>query len=466
MTGPPSVNRSNAHLGQKGLDMQAEHGRIPPGPQGEYRVSDDLLDWMSRQFEIFGDIYKATVYGTSVYAIRSIEFAHHVMVENWQNYVKGQAIKRVALLLGKGLMVSKGDLWKRQRRMIQPTFNHEAIGRWAKMIAAVNSKLLANWQLAAQRNESVNVTRDVSGMALEVVLRFILGEDYEQVGFHFDLLYQERVRNMEFAMSFRALGKMILQVIERRREKTATSTDALGMLMQARDPESGRLMENNQLVDEILTMIVAGHETTASTLNWAWYLISQHPEVETRLSNELNTLSACSEFVDLPRFLYTRQVIDETMRLYPAGWLLTRKALRDDQLGEYFVPAGTEIYVPPYFIQRHPDLWEQPDRFNPDRFGPDNASRRHRLATIPFSAGPRNCIGEHFARMEMQIHLLTIARSLRLRYIPSRPIELEADVNLRSRYDFIMYPEAKILGASGERSLSTRHPGAAFVSET
>jgi cytochrome P450 len=136
------------------------------------------------------------------------------------------------------------------------------------------------------------------------------------------------------------------------------------------------------------------------------------------------------------------------MRLYPAGWLVTRKALRNDRLGEYFVPAGTEIYVPPYFIQRHPDLWEEPDRFNPDRFRPDNSRHRHRLATIPFSAGPRNCIGEHFARIEMQIHLMTIARYLRLRYIPSKPIELEAGVNLRSKYDFIMYPEAKMVGTS------------------
>ena len=145
------------------------------------------------------------------------------------------------------------------------------------------------------------------------------------------------------------------------------------------------------------------------------------------------------------------------MRLYPAGWLLTRKALRDDRLGEYFVPAGTEIYVSPYFIQRHPDLWEEPDRFNPDRFRPDNSRHRHRLATIPFSAGPRNCIGALFARVEMQIHLMTIGRYLRLRYIQSRPIELEAGVNLRSKYDFIMYPEAKILGNS-EAAASDLHP--------
>ncbi len=428
--------------------MELKHGRIPPGPEEKYRVTVDLLDWMGCQFRIFGDIYKASVYGTSVYAIRDIEFAHHVLVENWQNYVKGQIIKRVAFLLGNGLMVSKGDLWKRQRRMIQPAFNHESIGPLIKLITAVNSELLRKWQLAARRNESVNVTRDVSGIALEIVLRFILGDDYERVGFHFDLLSQEQARNMEFARSFRALGKIILQVIDRRRKDPATSTDALGMLMQARDPQSGQLMQDRQLIDEILTLIVAGHETTASTLNWAWYLISQHPEVEQKLSNELNTLTTFSEFGDLPRFLYTRQIIDEVMRLYPAGWLLTRRALRDDRLGEYFVPAGTEIYVPLYFIQRHPDLWEEPDRFNPDRFRPDNSRQRHRLATIPFSAGPRNCIGALFARIEMQSHLMTIARYLRLRYIQSRPIELEAGVNLRSKYDFIMYPEATIVGNS------------------
>jgi cytochrome P450 len=331
--------------------------------------------------------------------------------------------------------------------MIQPTFNHESLGRSTQLITAVNTELAGKWQLATRRNASVNVTRDVSRMALEVVLRFVLGDDYERVGSHFDFVSQEPARNMEFALSFRGLGKTILQVIDRRRRDTATSTDALGMLMQARDAQSGQSMQDGQLVDEILTLIVAGHETTASTLNWAWYLISQHPEVEQRLSDELDTLTTGFEFGDLPRFLYTRQIIDETMRLYPAGWVITRKALGDDRLGEYFVPAGTEIYIAPYFIQRHPDLWEEPDRFNPDRFRPENSRHRHRLATIPFSAGPRNCIGEHFARMEMQIHLMTIARCLQLRYVPSRPIELDAGVNLRSKYDFIMYPQAKAKSA-------------------
>ena len=162
--------------------------RIPPGPQQKFRIGEDLLEWMGRHFETYGDTYSASVYGTSVYVTRDVEFANHTLVENWHNYVKGQNIARVALLLGKGLMVSKGDLWKRQRRMIQPGFNHDSVSISTQLIASVNAKLLGKWQLAASQNESVNVTRDVSSMALEVVLRFIFGEDYDRVGAYFDLL--------------------------------------------------------------------------------------------------------------------------------------------------------------------------------------------------------------------------------------------------------------------------------------
>jgi cytochrome P450 len=220
------------------------------------------------------------------------------------------------------------------------------------------------------------------------------------------------------------------------------------MLMKASDRESGRVMGDRQLVSEIMTLIVAGHETTASTLNWAWYLISQHPEVEEKLSNELNNLSG-GEFpsVDqLPRFVYTRQIIDESLRLYPAGWLMTRRALADDMLGDYFVPAGTEIYISPYFIHRHPGLWDDPHRFNPDRFGSDHAEDQPQGALLAFSAGPRNCIGELLARIEMQIHLMMIAKRLRLRYVQTKPLELDVGVNLRSKYDFIMTPEPKPTG--------------------
>jgi len=428
----------------KAGNLDAKRGRIPPGPQENYRAKEDLLEWMGRQFAIYGDTYKASIAGFNAYVTRNPEFAHHVLVENWQNYVKGQNIERVALLLGDGLMVSEGELWKRQRRMIQPAFNQESIAALFKVIVAVNSRFLQKWQSAARRNESVNVTHDVSGMALEVVLRFIFGEDYEEASSHFEILTVEQTRDMAFARSFRALGKVILQIINRKRKDSVPATDALGVMMQARDPQSGEPMPDRQIIDETLTLIVAGHETTASTLNWNWYLISQHPEVEQRLANELETLTTSFEFDDLPKFPYARQIIEETMRLYPAGWSMSRKALGDDWLGDYFVPAGTEIYLPPYFIQRHPELWEESDRFNPDRFRPENSRHRHRMAMIPFSAGPRNCIGAHFARIEMQIHLMIIARCLRLEYIASKPVELDAGINLRSKYDFIMHPRAVV----------------------
>ena len=294
----------------------------------------------------------------------------------------------------------------------------------------------------SSRERSVNITSDISHMVLKVVLISIFGDDYEQVAPHFNILSDESARNLQFAQRFRPLGKMVSEVAGQRRKQNRTATDMLGMLMEARDRKS-QAMPDSQLVREIMTLIVAGHETTASTLNWTWYLLSKSAEVEEKLSSELNAVpgSGSPEIGDLAKFVYTRQVIEETLRLYPAGWLMTRTALKNDQLGDYLVPAGTEIYISPYLIQRHPAFWEAPDRFNPDRFGPDELRTRHPMTMLPFSAGPRKCIGESFARIEMQIHLMTIAKHLRLRSVSEQSIQLEAGVNLRNKHDFIMTPE-------------------------
>jgi len=418
-----------------------EVGQIPPGPQEKYKSTVDLLKWIGQQFESFGTIYKASIYGTNVYVTRDPKHAQHVLIDNWQNYVKGQFIKRVGFLLGNGLMVSEGEFWKRQRRMIQPAFHRDVIGALSKMMTSRNLALLEKWKQAAQKKEPVNVTRDVSSMVLEVVLIAIFGNDYEQIRADFSILSEDSARNMEFASSFRSLGKKILRVAERRRRQEPGCADIFGMLLGAQD-HNGKAMTDASLINEVMTLIVAGHETTASTLAWTWYLISQHGEVDEKLSNELVRLldKDVSELAELPQFAYTRQILDETMRLFPAGWLMTRRALMDDQLGAYLVPAGTEIYISPYFIQRNPDLWENPNRFDPGRFDPGCSKDRHRLAMLPFSAGPRNCIGEFFARIEMQIHLIIIARHLRLEYVQREPLDLDAGVNLRNKYDFYMTP--------------------------
>ncbi len=326
--------------------------------------------------------------------------------------------------------------------MIQPAFHDKAIGALINVFSAANMELLKKWKDAAQKRESVNITSDLSHMVLKITLISLFGDDYEQVAPHFNILSDESARNLEFAQRFTPLGKIVSGVIGQRRKQNRTATDILGKLMAARDPK-GHAMSDGQVVHEIMTLIVAGHETTAITLNWTWYLLSKHAEVQEKLASELNAIPASGgpQIGDLTKFVYTRQVIEETLRLYPALWLMTRAAVMNDQLGDYSVPPGTEIYVSPYLIQRHPAFWEAPDRFNPDRFGPDQSRSRHPMTMIPFGAGPRKCIGESFARIEMQIHLMTIAKHLRLRSAAEQPIELEAGVNLRNKHDFIMTPE-------------------------
>lgn len=424
--------------------MSTDGGRIPTGPPEPFTTGENLLTWMGDQFERFGDIFKAVVYGSPVYVVRDPAYAEHVMRRHWQNYVKGQAIKRVAFLLGSGLMASEGALWKKQRRMIQPAFHRDVVERLATIIIHVNDALVAKWARTAELSGSVDVTGDVSRMILEIVLQSIFGPDYDEVAPFFEVISTEPERNIQFAQAFRSLGSIILRVAVRRRAQHEQHGDLLGILIDARDRETGQGMSDGQLANEIKTLIVAGHETTASTLNWVWYLLSQHPEPQRKVAEEIERLltGPFPDSRELAQFTYTRQVIDEALRLYPAGWLLTRKAVNDDVLGEYFVPAGTEIYIPIYFIQRHPDLWADPNRFDPDRFSP-GTQLRHPLAMLPFSAGPRNCIGEPLARLEMQIHVMMVAKRLILSYTERAAPELDVGVNLRSRHNFIMNPVLK-----------------------
>lgn len=424
--------------------------QVPDGPSEKYSPSFDLLQWMGDNFKRYGDIYRALVYGAYVYVINNPRYADHVLRANWQNYRKGQAARRIGFLLGNGLMVSEGAFWKQQRQMIQPAFHDQAIGALTCIIRAANDALLERWEQAAREVRSVNVTGDISRMVLDITLLAIFGDDAGRVAPHFSVVSDESARDLQFVRAFTPLRKLIVEIASERRKQNRIAADMLGMLMEARDRHSGQPMPDPQLAWEILTLIVAGHETTASTLNWAWYLLSQHPEAEEKLTRELNALlsNGFPALADLPGFVYTRRVIEETLRLYPAGWLMTRKALKDDRLGDYFVPAGTEIYISPYLIQRHPTLWESPDRFDPDRFECAPSQQRHTLTMLPFSAGPRKCIGENMARLEMQIHLITVAPRLRLHCADSDPVELDLGVNLRSKNDFIMTPEIKDVHSS------------------
>jgi len=417
--------------------------RTPPGPETKYNTADDLLLRMVEDFNKYGEVYRASVFGANVFVVSKPEYCERILRRNWRNYSRsGQVVKRISLLLGNGLISSNGEFWANQRRMIQSAFTKPSIAGFTGMMRRMNDELLEKWRLAATRGRPVNVTRDASAMVLKITLTAIFGDDYSSVAPHFSILADERARNLEFAQLFRPLAKIILQIVARRRLERTVTTDILGSMMSARDRKDGDSMPDGQLAKEVLTLVVAGHETTASLLNWLWYLLSQHAEVQTKLAEELGRIpwEGALGLEMLPKYTYTRRVIDEALRLYPPLWLMTRRALHDDQLGEFFVPAGTEIYISPYLIQRSPQLWEMPDCFDPDRMQPEEVARRPELAMCPFGAGPRNCIGELFARVEIQIHIMMFARELRLRYGGKSPPEITTGMNLLSKQDFIMTP--------------------------
>jgi cytochrome P450 len=420
--------------------------RVPPGPDAPYNPEDDLFYWMGENFALYGDIYKASIYGSDVYVVSAPEYCERILRFNWKNYArKGLVVKRIALGLGNSLITSNGGSWVKQRRMVQTAFTRSSILELANMVADINKEVLAKWLHAAEIGSRVNVTKDLSRMVLKTTLISIFGEDYEIAAPFFSVFSEEPARNLEFAQELRLLERLVLQIGAQRRREGRKSTDSLGRLMQARDRDSGKPMSDAQLAREILTLVVAGHETTASALNWMWYLLAIHPEVQTRLVDEFNLIPwhNIPSAETFPRYAYTRRVIDEVLRLYPPLWLMTRKALKDDELGEFFVPAGTEIYISPFLIQHNPYLWAVPDRFDPDRMEPDNAQDRHELASCPFGAGPRNCIGEFFARVEMQMHLMMFSDKLWLRYDGKGAPEISTGVNLLSKHDLFMLPEIR-----------------------
>lgn len=407
---------------------------------------------MAELFARYGDIYRVYSPGrrSHTYVINHPDDVKRVLVGNHRNYTKGIGLDRVRILLGDGIMTSEGDFWRRQRYMMQPAFHRRVIAGFAQAIDTVNDRFIARWETLAARDERINVTDEMSELTLEVVLRAIFGRDLERLsadmgGNPFEVVTREPARDLRFAYRFRSLSKLVGQLIAKRRGTQDEHLDLIGMLMHARDKETGEPMQDAELIDEIMTLVVAGHETTASALNWIWYLISQHEEVESRLHAEVDAIDAANaaSLVQMERLAYARSVIDEALRLYPPGWLLSRRAIDADELGGYTIAPGTDILLSPYLLHRHPRYWDAPETFRPERFSPEQEAQRPRFAYMPFAAGPRHCIGETFAIYEMLMHVFKVAQRYRLRYVPDGPIEIEALVNLRTKHPLHMTLERR-----------------------
>jgi len=426
---------------------------LPPGPSEGFDLggSDESLARLREYFARFGDVYRVFAPGRGVYnyVINHPDDIKHVLLTNHRNYTKGEGMDRVKILLGNGIMTSEGDFWRRQRRMMQPCFHRRIIDRFGGLIHAVNEKYAKRWAAHAARGEPLDVSDDTSELTLEIVLQSIFGTDLErlerQLGANpFEVVAKEQNRDLKFAFRFRSLAKLVAELIERRRREPEEHVDFLAMLMAARDRDNVTAMSDKEMIDEVMTLIVAGHETTAASLGWTWHLIGQHPETARQLEAEADRTAAEPLSLQAAESLaFAHQVIQEALRLYPPGWLFTRRTIEADELGGFSVPPRTDVFVSPYTLHRHPAFWNDPEAFLPQRFAGIDAKERHRFAFIPFSVGPRHCIGENMAMFEMLVHVNRMTRQFRLIPASNRPIEFEAQINLRPRSNLLMKVEAR-----------------------
>ena len=429
-------------------------GEHPPGPDSQFDIgsTEDSLERMRELFARYGDIYRVYAPGRKsyTYVIHHPDDVKRVLVSNHKNYTKGVGLDRVKILLGNGIMTSEGDFWRRQRYMMQPMFHRRVITEFARVIDQANDRFIARWEIQAARGEDVNVTDDMSALTLDIVLRAVFGRDLDRLsaevgGNPFAVVTQEPARNLQFAYKFRSLGKLVAALMRRRAGEADEHVDFLAMLMSARDKETGDAMSERELIDEVMTLVVAGHETTASALNWTWYLLALHPQIEARLHAEIDAapVAPSPSLAQMEALPYVQQVVNEALRLYPPGWLLSRRAIGADVLAGFEIPAGADVLLSPYLLHRHPRFWPDPDAFKPERFASENEAERSRFAYIPFAAGPRHCIGETFALYEMLMHLYKVARRYRLTYLPTEPVELEAQINLRTKNPLYMRLERR-----------------------
>lgn len=430
--------------------------RTAPGPDERFDINVDdatfhkLATWRQQ----YGDVVAINQEKRKSQALvlNNPDHVHHVLIGNHRNFTKGVGFERVAMLLGNGIIVSDGDFWRSQRRMIQPVFHKKVIAAQVQMMQACNQRKLVQWQEKSASAVPIDITQEMSELALEVILRALFGNDLdrlidEQGGNPFAMLVDDVTRDLQLAMRFRALTKHVAAIMQVRREQDRIEHDFLSLMMQARDKDTDTAMTDKALIDEVMTIIVAGHETTAGTLNWAWYLLSQYPAVEQQLHAEVDKLGPNPGFDDLESLRFTRQVIDETLRLYPPVWLYSRKAIKDDRLahidGDFFVPSGTDIFLCPYLLHRDKRYWREPDSFDPLRFSNENVKKRNKNVYYPFSLGSRRCIGEYFSLVDMQLLFGLLAQHISLRHLPGDEVQIEPLINLRSRNSIMMMPSLR-----------------------
>jgi len=430
---------------------------FPPGPRDRFLIGNfpfgtpDALGTLTRWAREYGDIFHYRFLNIHVYFVNRPDYIEDVLVTNHARFIKGRGLKANRRLFGNGLLTSEGDFWRRQRRLSQPAFHRERIESYARVMVAYTERMLAGWRNGERRD----VHRDMMRLTLEIVAKVLFDTDMSdqvaEVGAALEAITLQNTRgqmlfpalrhlptpgNLRYWRAVKRLEKIIYGILAQRRGmRPQADGDLLSMLLAAQD-EDGSRMTDRQLRDEVMTLILAGHETTALLLSWTWYLLSENPEVEARLAAELrDVLGGRSPSVaDLPRLPYTEKVVKESLRLYPPAYIMARIAPEGHRIGGYDIRPGASVVMSQWIMHRDARYFDQPERFVPERWSEKFERRLPKFAYFPFGGGPRLCIGSSFALMEAALLLATIAQKVRLRVVPGSPIVPLPAITLRPKY--------------------------------
>jgi len=446
---------------------------MPRPPQGGTSLRQSLRAMRDNALTAHGpenfaaDIITQRVLWRRMFIINEPNAIRHVVLDNAANYTKSEIGRRLLEPgLGRGLLTSEGETWRRHRRIMAPAFDPRSVAGYAPIMTEVSHELLQKWDALGDGSE-VDVAAAMMHATLHIISRAMFSADSDEI---VDVVergvneYQMNVRPllvdllnlpvwlarlispMHAAGIFNEFDKSVDRLLSARgRAPDAEPKDLLGRLIAARDDETGGGMTAKEVRDQVVTIFMAGHETTAQALSWTWYLLSQHPAAEAKLHAELAAVlgGRTPRNEDIANLRYTRMVIDEAMRLYPPAHTLSRAPIRADEVLGHRIPAGATVLIVPWMLHRKPSLWERADRFEPERFSPERAAARPRFAYIPFGAGPRICIGAAFALAEATLILATIAQRYRLHLKPGFAVEPQGLITLRPRYGLRMLLERR-----------------------
>ena len=425
------------------------------------RVAADPLRSFADLGREYGDLYRFSVGPVPVHVLTNPDHLKYVLATNNRNYWKGPIFERTRLLFGKGLVLSEGSAWQRQRRIMAPSFQKERIAHLVPIMADEVRKRLLRFERARDDRQPLDMQLQMMTMTLNIVIKAMFSfsiddEEVEAVANAFNIVLHHIDRRFltfflpewvplpgrhEAHHALQTLDGVVRRVIEQRRREPGRHDDLLEALMQARDAETGERMTDEQLRDETITTFFGGYEATATALAWTWSLLSEHRDVAREVQAESVAQIPDDSNPSLAGLLaldYTQRVINESMRLYPPFWISFRTSLEEDTIGGHWIPPRAPLVLCHYLAHRHPGFWPDPEAFDPDRFSAERSQQRPRHYFAPFGAGQRMCIGKHFAMLEMKLIVAMVIRRYRLELVEDRPVEPFPRTTLRSRHGIWM----------------------------